>query len=182
MVIQAEAAQGRLDRDPARADAAMGAIEDTGRQTLADMRRILGVLRHAEHVGEREPQPGVAQIYTLIQRARERGQPVELSVDGEPGTLPAGVDLGIYRILEDALNSVHPQSTSTVGVALRFGEQDLELRLSARCAGPSSWPTEVMRERVALCGGQLNSEAPDEAGWQFAVCMPRGLQGALAAR
>jgi signal transduction histidine kinase len=180
MVIQAEGARGQLDRDPVRADAAMGAIEDTGRQTLAEMRRILGVLRHTEHVGEREPQPGVAQIYTLIQRARERGQPVELSVDGEPGTLPAGVDLGIYRILEDALNSVHPQSRSTVGVALRFGEQDLELRLTAPCVGPSVWPTEVMRERAALCGGQLNSEAPDENGWQFAVTMPRGLQGALA--
>ena len=72
MVIQAEAARGLLDRDPVRADAAMGAIENTGRQTLAEMRRILGVLRHTEHVGEREPQPGVAQIYTLIQRARER--------------------------------------------------------------------------------------------------------------
>jgi signal transduction histidine kinase len=180
MVIQAEAARGRLDRDPVRADAAMGAIEDTGRQVLAEMRRILGVLRHAEHVGEREPQPGVAQIYTLIQRARERGQPVELSVDGEPGTLPAGVDLGIYRILEDALHSVHQQSGSTVGVALRFGEQDLELRLTARCVGPSGWPTEVMRERVVLCGGQLHAEAPDENGWQFAVRVPRGLQGALA--
>ena len=180
MVIQAEAARSRLDRDPLRADAAMGAIEDTGRQTLAEMRRILGVLRHTEHVGEREPQPGVAQIYTLIQRARERGQPVELSVDGEPGTLPAGVDLGIYRILEDALNSVRQQSGSTVGVALRFGEQDLELRLTARCVGPSGWPTAAMRERVALCGGQLHPDAPDENGWQFAVCMPRGLQGALA--
>jgi signal transduction histidine kinase len=180
MVIQAEAARGLLDRDPARADAAMGAIEGTGRQTLAEMRRILGVLRHTEHVGEREPQPGVAQIYTLIQRARDRGQPVELSIDGEPGTLPAGVDLGIYRILEDALNSVRQQSGSTVGVALRFGEEDLELRLTARCAGPSDWPTEVMRERVSLCGGQLRAELPDDDGWQFAVRVPRGLQGALA--
>jgi signal transduction histidine kinase len=180
MVIQAEGARGWLDRDPVRADAAMGAIEDTGRQTLAEMRRILGVLRHTEHVGEREPQPGVAQIYTLIQRARERGQPVELSVDGEPGTLPAGVDLGIYRILEDALDSVRQQSGSTVGVALRFSGQDLELRLTARCVGPSGWPTEVMRERVALCGGQLHAEATDQNGWQFAVRMPRELQGALA--
>jgi len=180
MVIQAEAARGLLDRDPLGADAAMGAIENTGRQALAEMRRILGVLRHAEDVGQREPQPGVAQIYTLIQRARERGQQVELSVDGDPGTLPAGIDLGIYRILEDALNSVPPQSGSTVGVALRFAEQDLELCLTARCAGPSGWPTEVMRERVALCGGQLRSEARDGDGWQFAVRMPRGRQGALA--
>lgn len=178
MVIQAAGARGQLERDPVRADAAMDAIEDTGRETLAEMRRILGVLRHTEHVGEREPQPGVAQIYTLIQRARDRGQPIELSVDGEPGTLPAGVDLGIYRILEDALNSARRQSGSTVGVALRFGEEDLELCLTA--IGPNGWPTDAMRERVALCGGQLNAEAHDGDGWQVAVRMPRGLQGALA--
>ena len=107
-------------------------------------------------------------------------QPVELSVDGELGTLPAGVDLGIYRILEDALNSVRQQSGSTVGVALRFGEEDLELRLTARCSGPSDWPTEVIRERVALCGGRLDSGARDGDHWQLAVRVPRGLQGALA--
>jgi signal transduction histidine kinase len=100
MVVQAEAARTVLDSDPGRADTAMGAIEDTGRQTLAEMRRILGVLRHDYDRGGLEPQPGVAQIYALIQRARERGQPIELSVDGDPGTLPAGIDLGLYRILK----------------------------------------------------------------------------------
>src|SRR5579884_815543 len=80
MVVQAEGARGMLALDPARADAAMGAIEHSGRQTLAEMRRVLGVLRHSADRGEREPQPGVAQVYSLIQRARERGQPVELRV------------------------------------------------------------------------------------------------------
>jgi signal transduction histidine kinase len=121
----------------------------------------------------------VHQIYALIQRAREGGQPVELSVDGEPGTLPAGVDLGIYRILEDALNSIR-QPGSAVGVVLRFGEDDLELHLTAQCQGPSGWPTNVMRERVALCGGQLRTDAHDDDGWRFGARLPRGLQGALA--
>ena len=112
----------------------MGAIEDTGRQTLAEMRRILGVLRHEYDRGELEPQPGVDQIYALIQRAREQGQPIELSVDGDPGTLPAGIDLGLYRILEEALHSAARQPAGAVEVALRFGEDDLELRLAARCA------------------------------------------------
>jgi signal transduction histidine kinase len=179
MVVQAEAARGLLDRDLVRADTAMGAIEDTGRQALAEMRRILGVLRHPEDVGERQPQPGVHQIYALIQRSRDSGQPVELSIDGDPGILPAGVDLGIYRILEAALNSIH-QAGGAVGVALRFGDEDLELQLTARCQGPSGWPTDVMRERVALCGGQLQADARGEDGWQFVARMPRGLQGALA--
>jgi signal transduction histidine kinase len=180
MVVQAEAARSLVGRDPVQADTVMDAIESTGRQALAEMRRILGVIRHADEVGELEPQPGVAQIYTLIQRARERGQPVELSVDGEPGPLPAGVDLGIYRILDDALNSVPQKSDGVIGVALRFGEDELELRVTARCVGPSEWPTNAMRERVALCGGQLYNEAPDEHGWQFATRMPRRMQGALA--
>jgi signal transduction histidine kinase len=179
MVVQAEGARSMLERDPVRADAAMDAIEDVGRQTLAEMRRILGALRHAVGGGELEPQPGVAQVYALIQRARARGQPVELSVEGEPGTLPAGVDLGLYRILEDALEGARRQPPLTVGVALRFREEDLELQLTARCEGPNEWPTDAMRERVALCDGALDDEGRDEDGWRFVARMPRGMQGAL---
>jgi signal transduction histidine kinase len=179
MVIQTEAAQSLLDHDSALADAAMSATESTGRQVLTEMRRILGVLRRDHDASELEPQPGVDQIYALIQRTRERGQPIELSVDGEPGMLAAGVDLGIYRILEDALTAVREQGTP-ISVTLRFGEEDLELRLIARCHGPSCWPTLAMRERVALCGGELRDNAHNDDGWQFAARMPRGLQGALA--
>jgi signal transduction histidine kinase len=179
MVVQAEGARSMLVRDPARADAAMGAIEDTGRRTLAEMRGILGVLRHVDGRAELVPQPGVAQIYSLILRARERGQPVELSVDGEPGTLSAGVDLGLYRILEDALESARRQPALAVGVALRFREEDLELRLTARGPGPNGWPTDAMRERVALCNGAVDGKVHGEDDWQFVARMPRGLQGVL---
>ncbi len=180
MVVQAEAARALLDADTAQADTAMDAIEHTGRQVLSEMRRILGVLRHNDEVGELQPQPGVDQIYALIQSAREQGQPVELSVSGVPGTLPAGVDLGIYRILEDALRSAAQQPGSIVGVALRFGEADLELHLTAACDGPSGWPTLVMRERVTLCGGQLHADTHNETGWRFGARLPRGMQGAFA--
>lgn len=123
---------------------------------------------------------GEEQIYTLIQRARELGQPVELSVDGEPGTLSAGVDLGIYRILKNALQSARQQRGRAIRVAVRFGEEDLELHLTARSDGPNGWPTDAMRERVALCGGELYDDAPADDGWQFVARMPRGLQGAPA--
>jgi signal transduction histidine kinase len=179
IVVQAGGARSMLVHDHRLADAAMGAIEDSGRRTLADMRRILGVLRHNGDRGELEPQPGVAQVYALIQRARERGQPVELSVDGEPGTLPAGVDLGVYRILEDALESARRQLEPVVGVALRFRAEDLELRVTARCEGPNGWPTDAMRERVVLCDGALVDEGLDEDGWHFIARLPRGMQGAV---
>lgn len=178
MVVQAEGARRMLAHDRLRADAAMGAIEDAGRHTLVEMRRILGVLRHTGDRGELEPQPGVAQVYTLIQRARERGQSVELSVDGEPGTLPAGVDLGVYRILEDALESARRDPAPTVGVALHFREEDLELQLTARCEGPNGWPTDAMRERIALCEGTLDA-AGAEDGWQLLARMPRRVQEVL---
>ncbi len=179
MVLQAEGARGMLADDPERADVALRAIEDIGRQTLTEMRRLLGVLRHDNDPQGREPQPGVAQVYSLIQRARERGQPVELQVDGEPGTLAAGVDLGLYRVLEDALESARRHPAPTVGVTLRFREDDLELRLTARCPGPSAWPTDAMRERIALCDGAVDDQFPGESGWQFVARMPRGLHGAL---
>jgi signal transduction histidine kinase len=178
MVVQAQAAQGLMG--PGEADTAMGAIEGTGRQALSEMRRILGVLRHAGEGGELEPQPGVDQVYTLIQHARERGQRIELSVDGEPGTLPAGVNLGLYRILEDALHAVGQHSPSAVGVALRFSADELAVHLTASCREPTGWPTNAMRERVALCGGELGDEGDGEPGWQFVARMPREAQGALA--
>ncbi|HEY1511538.1 MAG TPA: histidine kinase [Solirubrobacteraceae bacterium] len=181
MVVQAEGARGRLVVDPARADVAMGAIEDTGRETLAEMRRILGVLRHGDDRPGLEPQPGVAQVYSLIQRARERGQHVELRVDGEPGALAAGVDLGVYRILEGALESARGRGAPSVGVTLRFREEDLELRLTASCPGPNAWPTDAMRERIMLCEGALEEDALDtDHGWQLVARMPRGVQGVLA--
>jgi signal transduction histidine kinase len=179
MVVQAEGARGMLADDLERADVAMGAIEDTGRQTLTEMRRLLGVLRHGDDRGGREPQPGVAQVYSLIERARERGQPVELHVEGEPGTLAAGVDLGLYRILEDALESARRHPASSVAVTLRFREEDLELRLTAPCHGPNAWPTDAMRERISLCDGALEDEPLNKDGWQLVARMPRGLQGAL---
>jgi hypothetical protein len=72
------------------------------------------------------------------------------------------------------------QPASAVDVVLCFGEEELELRLTARCQGPNGWPTDAMRERVALCDGELQDGAPHEDGWQFVARMPRGLQGALA--
>ena len=143
------------------------------------MRRILGALRHVDDRGELQPQPGIAQVYSLIERARERGQPVELRVDGEPGTFAAGVDLGVYRILEDALESARHHQAPSAAVTLRFREEDLELRLSANCQRPNEWPTDAMRERIMLCDGALEDELLGGDGWQLVARMPRGLPGAL---
>jgi signal transduction histidine kinase len=181
MVVQSETAQRLLDLDGARADAAMAALEDTGREALAEMRRILGVLRRIDDEAELAPQPGVGQIPALVERAREERRHVVLHVEGEPGPLPASVDLGMYRVLHDALadargaDAAHP-----IEVALRFGELDVTLEVTSRRATSLAWPTPAMRERVALCDGEVEVDAEPDAGARMAVRMPRAFDGALS--
>ena len=172
MVVQTEAAKQLLDEDLDRADAAMAAVEEAGRETLSEMRRILGVLRRAGEAAELAPQPGVGQIHRLVERAREQHRQVELEVDGDPGPLPASIDLGVYRILEEALAST---GDGPVEVRLTFAERDLELDVSAHGAPAVSWPTLAMRERVALCDGELEA---DEG--RLRVRLPRAFEEVLA--
>ena len=122
------------------------------------MRLILGVLRQPNEPAERAPRPGVDQVYTLIQRSRARGQQIELNVDGDPGTLTAGLDLAIYRILEDALRCVGPEIAAAVKVSLSCSDPELALSITTPSAAARDWPTDTMRERVALCGGELSTE------------------------
>jgi signal transduction histidine kinase len=177
MVIQAEAAELLLDGDLDAADAAMAAVERTGRQAVSDMRRVLGVLRRSEEAPTLAPQPGVGQLYALVEAARSVGRSVDLSVEGEPGPLPASVDLGVYRIVEEALATVGSQRAQ---VWLRFGEDVVELEVfAAGVNGSSPWPTLAMRERVAICDGVIH-DAGHEDGRRLIVSVPRALEEAFA--
>lgn len=172
MVVQTETAQQLLDQNLDRADAAMAAVERAGRETLSEMRRILGVLRRVDEPAERAPQPGVGQIHGLVERAREQRRDVELEVDGDPGPLPASVDLGVYRILEEALAST---GAGPLEVRLTFAERHVELDVTSHSAPTASWPTLAMRERVALCDGELEA---DEG--RLSVRLPRAFEEVLA--
>jgi glucose-6-phosphate-specific signal transduction histidine kinase len=173
MVVQTGAAQRLLRDDLDRADEAMAAVEAAGRQTLAEMRRILGVLRHPDQAAELAPQPGVGQIHRLLEQARADHRNVEFEVDGEPGPLAASADLGLYRILEEALATAGP---GDIKVRLGFAQQDVDLQVLADGAVDQAWPTLGMRERVAFCGGEL------EAGeGRLRVRLPRGFEEAAAA-
>jgi signal transduction histidine kinase len=172
MVVQTEAAQQLLDADLDRADAAMAAVEEAGRQALSEMRRILGVLRRAGEAAELAPQPGVGQIHGLVERAREQRREVELEVYGDPGPLPASIDLGVYRILEEALAST---GAGPVEVRLTFAQRDVELAVASHGAPAASWPTLAMRERVALCDGELEA-----AEGRLRVRLPRAFEEVLA--
>jgi signal transduction histidine kinase len=173
MVVQTGAAQRLLREDLDRADEAMAAVEAAGRQTLAEMRRILGVLRRPDETAELAPQPGVGQIHLLVEQARADHRDVEFEVDGEPGPLPASVDLGLYRILEEALATA---GSGEVEVRLGFAEQGVDLQVVADGAAEESWPTLGMRERVAFCGGELQA-----GGGRLRIRLPRGFEEVVAA-
>jgi signal transduction histidine kinase len=179
MLVQAEVARQRLAEDPELAGAAMTAVEQTGREALADMRRILGALRSGQPAADLEPLPGIGQVYALIGAARNRGQRIELTVDGEPGDIPATVELGVFRLLEEALGDTGSCGQAPVRVCLVFGDSDLKLDITAPLTGAGRWPTRTMRERIALCGGQVEEARRGRDECQLAVRMPRAAEGAL---
>jgi len=172
MIVQTQTAQRLLDARPEEADAAMATIEETGRQALADMRRILGVLRRSDDTADLAPQPGVGQIPALVERLRSVRRPIVLHVDGSPGPMPASVDLGVYRILEEALVG-GVDGTEPIEVALRFGADDVELSVTSPRRMHLEWPTTAMRERAALCQGTAAVESVVGTGERLVVRLPR---------
>ena len=179
MIVQTQAAQRLLVEMPGDADAAMAMIEDTGRQALVEMRRILGVLRHADDKPDLSPAPGVGQIPALVERARQARRLVTLHVDGEPGPLPASVDLGVYRILEDALASAG-DTAGSFDVVLHFGSDDIALNVTSVGAPRLDWPSIAVRERVALCQGVVGVDIIPGTGERLVVRLPRVFEGAFA--
>ncbi|XUL88930.1 sensor histidine kinase [Streptomyces galilaeus] len=115
MVVQADGAAYVLDSAPDQAKKALETISSTGRQALAEMRRLLGVLRTGEHkeAGEYVPQPDVEQIDDLVQQCRTSGLPVDFKVEGTPRPLPSGVELTAYRIVQEALTNTRKHGGRT---------------------------------------------------------------------
>lgn len=176
MVVQSDAARRLLSIDRVRADTAMAALEDSGREALTEMRRILGVLRRIDDSAVLAPQPGVGQIPALVESACEGGRQVALRVDGDPGPVPASVDISAYRILHDALTIAN---LGPVEIALRFGDDDLVLEVVADGPTAAQWPTPAMWERAALCDATLDVTTSPTARTRLHVRMPRTFDGAL---
>jgi len=175
MVVQAEAAEEMLSVDPEKARAPVQRIQSVGRDGLAEMRRLLAVLRTGESPGK-APQPGIAQLDVLAAEIRSAGLPVELTVEGEPRVLPVGVDISAYRIVQEALTNVLRHARAThVDVRLRFGdtlELDVEDDGIGAPAGTNGGHGLVgMRERVGLYGGTLEA-GPVASGFRVHATLP----------
>jgi signal transduction histidine kinase len=179
MVIQADGAAYTVDSDAARAKRAMEAIGATGRQALMEMRRMLGVLRENDGVATLAPQPGVDQLNELVEQIRTAGLPVEFGVDGEPVSLPAGQELAIYRIVQEALTNVmkHAGPAASARVGVHYGDRAIEVRI--RDDGRGATFTDGrghglvgMRERAAVYGGDVSAEPVPGGGFEVIARLP----------
>jgi signal transduction histidine kinase len=181
IVVQAEAGPVVVHTDPDRAVAAFEAIAGTGRDALRQLRRTLGVLR--SDAPQRQPQPGLADVPALLDDARRTGLDVWFTADGPPRPLPADVAITLYRIVQESLtNTVRHADARRVRVHLTWRETVLCLEVSddgrgLRGAAPVPGHGLVgMRERVAACGGRLDT-GPGEAGAGFRVAAELPLNG-----
>jgi signal transduction histidine kinase len=194
MAVQAEAAGSLLPGQPEQAERSVEIIGQTARQALAELRRLLGVLRGPGEQPSTPPVPSLGQLDGVLSQVREAGLPVDLAVEGDPAELAAGVNLTAYRIVQEGLtnalrHSAAPRaavlisyepgyvtvSITNAGPAVRNGQaaRDRQTPASGQAAATGTelshggFGLAGIAERVASCGGTL-SVGPTGAGG-FAV-------------
>nr|WP_062335957.1 sensor histidine kinase [Herbidospora sakaeratensis] len=183
IVVQADGAGFAIDSDPDQAKRAVEAISATGRQALAEMRRLVGVLRDDEAQSEEyAPQPGLGQLDDLVRQVRASGLPVDIRVDGTPDHLAEGLQLVIYRIVQEALTNTlkhgGPGVSATVQVV--YGPRDVLLRIADDGRGAASATGEGghgligMRERVSMYAGDVHAAPKPGGGFLVVARIPAG--------
>lgn len=186
MVVQADGAAYVLDAAPDQAKQALETISGTGRQALAEMRRLLGVLRtgDGQESGEYVPQPDVEQIEVLVEQVRQAGITVDFKVEGTPRPLPTGVELTAYRIVQEALTNSRKHGGPDVGASVRlvYFDDGLGLLVEDDGRGAALAMQEDrgadghgqgligMRERVGMVGGTLDAGPRPGGGSASAPC------------
>ena len=173
MVVQAGAVPRLIENgDSGRAGQALTVIEETGRDALTEMRRLLGVLRRDEDGPALAPQPTLARADALVARIEAEGLDADLTVLGEPAPLSPGVDLAAYRVLQEALVSAgSAEGVSHADVAIVYSDRDVKLTVRddrESPQAPDDAALRALRERVGLYGGALRV-VPPPAGRGFEV-------------
>jgi signal transduction histidine kinase len=171
MLAEAATARGLVvARDPGAAEAA-GRVEDRGRDALVDMRRLLGVLREGDEELELAPQPTLARLDVLAERASDDGLAVGVRSDGDARTLAPGLDVAAYRVVEDALAGARGAERADVVVRWRPATVELEVAVDGpQLADPSRLAG--VRERVELFGGSLRAGRGSNGGSTLVAGLP----------
>jgi signal transduction histidine kinase len=177
MVVQAAGVRRLLPVEQERERQALETVVKTGRQALAEMRRLLGVLRTEADRPELVPQPGLTTIRQLVEQVRNAGLPVELEVEGDPVELAPGIDLAAFRIVQEALtNTLRHAGPAHAWVRVRYAADELELTIAndGETAAPDSggYGLVGMKERVNLYGGKLEAGPRDGGGFSVSARLP----------
>jgi signal transduction histidine kinase len=184
-VIAVQAGMGVhvIDQQPAEAKQALEAISRTSRSTLHEMRRLLGVLRGDEGERVHVPAPGLGDLPALVEQVRSTGLPVDLVVDGDTTDVPLGVDLSVYRVVQEGLtNVIKHAGPATAVVTVRYAPGEVVVGVSddgrgAAAAAPSEnggHGLAGMRERVAVWGGTLEAGPVPGGGYRVVAHLPYG--------
>jgi signal transduction histidine kinase len=177
IVVQAGAAARVLEGSQPHVREALDAIESTGRATVDEMRRLLGVLRADDGAVALSPQPGLADLDRLVANVRDAGLPVSVHVEGARVPLPTALDVTAYRIAQEALtNALKHAGAASVELTLRYDAAAIEIEVRDNGAGTGNGVGTGhglvgMRERAALWGGRLETGRTD-GGWAVRAWLP----------
>ena len=171
MVVQAAAAEQMLQTDPPRAREPVSQIQESGRQAVLELRRLLGILRPQEDEASLAPHPTLRDLRAMLDRARDAGLSVELDVRGAQRDLAPGVELTAYRLVQEALtNALKHAGPTRARVVLRYSRDRLDIEVTneqdvARAPSPNGTGRGLsgMRERLALYGGAMDAGPQDGA-------------------
>ncbi|MGN6722811.1 MAG: sensor histidine kinase [Marmoricola sp.] len=190
MVVQAGASEDLLDRAPERAREPLRAVQETGRQAVAELRRMLGLLRipepGADSVGL-TPQPGTDQLPDLVAEMRALGLPVELTTEGERRPLAPGVDLTVYRVAQEALTNTlkHAGPGARSCIVIRYLATKVEVEISddgtALARRRKGHGLIGMAERASLYGGKLVAGSDPAGGFRVHLTLPAEPSGSAPA-
>ncbi|TQM42883.1 sensor histidine kinase [Pseudonocardia cypriaca] len=183
MVVQAAVVERLIDRDPQAAKEAAAWIRAQGRETLHNLRLVVGALRGPEGGDlddEGAPVPGLGVLDRLVRTARELGTPVELVRDGEPVELPPIADVTFYRVVQEALANVREHAPGAPArIVLRYGAADVSLEIENKARPAPDRPRvnrgfglAGMQERAQLIGATLDAGPTPSGGWRVSLRLP----------
>ena len=177
IVLQARGARHALATEPEDARRAVDAIERTASQALAEMRRLLAILRDDDEA-TLAPQPSLQHLDVLLEHVRGAGLPVRIAVEGAPRELSPGIDASAFRIVQEALtNALKHAGPAQATVTVRWGPDTLELEVADDGNGSANGDGGGhgligMRERAALFGGDVEAGRRAEGGYAVVARLP----------
>ncbi len=180
VAIQAEAAPYRVENPPPELEQAFATIRENAVAALTELRRVLGVVRAEDYQAPDAPQPTLADLDGLLGNVRDAGLTVEKAITGSVRSLPQGVELSAYRIVQEALSNAlrhAPGSTARVEIAYVLGGLGLRIvntppRGLVKPSPGSGHGITGMRERVTMLNGEMTADLLEDGGYEVAAFIP----------